>query len=490
MLALQPDILSLQYCNSLFNLLDHVPPFGFEQVEKIFREEFGLLPAEMFDAIDPVPIAAASLGQVHVAWLNGKKLAVKVQRPTVERDFLGDIRLMSAAIRVIRGLKLRPFYWMIEPMSEFVAWTREEMDYHHEARYMRQLLDNAQQNAHERVPELMDRFTTRRTLVMEFMEGHTVLAYLRALESGNTRLFEQLDAGGFDSHALASHIIDNFLGDVFEHGMFHADLHPANLMILPENVVGYIDFGITGVISRYSRQRLVALTLAYTRGDLEGMCKAFFQVSTMDSDASKVRFRNGLAHDARGWYESEGGQVRLRKNFTLVMLDMLRLSRATGIFPERDVIKYIRSAIAIDGLITRFAPTFDSRQHLEKVCDRYLKWQVRSGMFTWHRMLGWATANGSLLRDGGLRALDALDRLANSSHWAGKFGGARSRHAPWRLAYCAGFLFLTCWHASGVAGPVHFGMNLFTAEAALAACALLLCVGHVQKLQGGERCGN
>ena len=92
-------------------------------------------------------------------------------------------------------------------------------------------------------------------------------------------------------------------------------------------------------------------------------------------------FRNGLSMLAGEWYMVEGKVRHLRKNITLVMLDLLKLSRQTGIWPERDVIKYIRSTVAIDGLITRFAPAFDVGKYLETICDRYLKWQVTTRTF-------------------------------------------------------------------------------------------------------------
>jgi len=92
MLALQPDLISLEYCDALFNLLDRVSPFPFEDVERVFVEEFGRPLSELFDSIERVPLATASIGQVHVAWLPGRKLAVKVQRPAVDVDFAGDIR--------------------------------------------------------------------------------------------------------------------------------------------------------------------------------------------------------------------------------------------------------------------------------------------------------------------------------------------------------------------------------------------------------------
>nr|MBA3241301.1 hypothetical protein [Acidobacteriota bacterium] len=294
MLALQPDIISLEYCNALFNLLDRVAPFGYEQVEKTFLEELGKTPSEIFDSFEHKPVATASIGQVHVAHLGGRKLAVKVQRPNVETDFAGDIRLMSFAIRVIERLRWRRLNWMLDPMTEFVTWTREELDYRREARYMEQLRDNARDNPCERVPEVFWQHTTRRTLVLEFLEGVTVLDYLRALESNGDAHAVRLPGGNFEPDRAASNIIDNFLGDAFRHGLFHADLHPANLMFLRDGVVGYIDFGITGALSRHARQHLIALTLAYTRGDLEGMCAAVLKVSTLDASSDVAAYREGL----------------------------------------------------------------------------------------------------------------------------------------------------------------------------------------------------
>ncbi|HXD33080.1 MAG TPA: AarF/UbiB family protein [Pyrinomonadaceae bacterium] len=414
MLALQPDILSFEYCNELFDLLDRCAPFEYEQVERIFVEETGKTPAEIFESFETQPLATASIGQVHIGYLSNRKVAIKVQRPSVETDFAGDIRLMLITLRAIRLLRLKFVYWLIEPISEFVSWTREELDYRCEARYMEKLGRHARNNLHERVPEVIWEYTTRRILVAEFFEGPTVLKYLRALENNDDLMLHRLKASGFDAHKVARHIIDNFLGDAFQHGIFHADLHPANLMILPGNCVGYVDFGITGVISRYSRQNLISLTLAYTRGDLEGMCEAFFKVSAIDNDSDPQKFRNGLKRLADGWYEVSDKRRRLRKNFTLVMLDMLRLSRAASIWPERDVIKYIRSSIAIDGLITRFAPGFDVGQHLEAVCHSYLRWQVRKSLFAYNTLVGWASSSEHLMRDGAFRFVGLLRRLANN----------------------------------------------------------------------------
>lgn len=475
MLALQPDILPLEYCNALFKLLDRVEPFPYPEVERIVVEDLGRPPEEIFDCFETASFAAASIGQVHRATLGGRLLAVKVQRPTVESDFAGDIRLMTMAVRSIRRLRVTPLDWLVEPLSEFIAWTREELDYRIEARYMDRLRRNAADNRAERVPEVFWELTTRRVLVAEFLDGLPVLDHVRALEHRDEMTPRRLAALGFEPNAFGRNIIDNFLGDAFRHGIFHADLHPANLMILPDNVVGYLDFGITGVLSMHSRRNLVALTLAYTRGDLDGMCEAFFRVSTYESPSSPRRFRLLLGRLGDSWYEVTDGRRRLRKNFTMVMLDMLRLSRASGVWPERDVVKYIRSAIAIDGLISRFAPAFDVGSYLEQVCARHLEQAGLESALSSDHLLDWSLAGLHLLRDGPLRGGQALDRLLG--------GGvtARARLEP-PAGTATAALRVRAMRQSGfvLAAGVLAALPLGSAEPGLnpfGAALLLLCAG-------------
>ncbi|MEM7355827.1 MAG: AarF/UbiB family protein [Acidobacteriota bacterium] len=412
MLALQPDILALEYCNALFNLLDRVEPFPFSEVERIWGEEHDESLDEIFDSFDRQPIATASVGQVHVAYLNGDKVAVKIQRPNVEFEFGSDIRLMVGLIAIIRRLRLKFLYWLIEPTTEFIGWTREEVDYRYEARYSEQMRANAAYNAVQTVPPVYDRFTSRRTLVVGFLEGVTLLEYLRAREKGDEVAVRRLEPEGFDRKKFAANVIDNFLGDAFKNGIYHADLHPANLIILPGSVVGYIDFGITGVISRHARRHLVSMTLALAEGDMDTLNSQFLEVSAYDPAADPKAFRAGLDVLAQAWYKDERGERRLQVNFTRIMGDMLVLSRKTGVLPERDIVKYIRSSIAIDGLVTRFEPVFDVGQYLVESCSRYLLWQGRRNRYAPDRLLDFSAASGKLLRDGPQRANQLLDRLA------------------------------------------------------------------------------
>lgn len=409
MLAMQSDLLPLEYCAALFSLFDQVPAFSYSAVEKTFQEDLGLTPAEIFDSFNLEPIATGSIGQVHSAVLRGCKVAVKVRRPTIVSDFDADISAMRLTVRLVKLLKIRRFYWIIAPTEEFIAWSQDELDYRREAHYMDELAHNALNSEFEKVPAVFWSCTTARILTAEFLEGLTISEFLRQAETGIPDT-----PPDFDPELFGSRLVDNFLRDAFQHGMFHADLHPGNLMILPGNIVGYIDFGISGVLSRYSRRHLIALTLAYAQGDLDGMCESFFQITTFDENADLAGFRRGLGEISGNWY-GEQGKRRLRKSITLMMLDLLLLSRKNGIWPQRDVIKYIRSAIALDGLVKTFAPELNIGLLLEQVCERYIRQQSMQRIMSSEALASWCGGNVNLLQDGILRAVAAMRSIGSGT---------------------------------------------------------------------------
>jgi ubiquinone biosynthesis protein len=250
MVAMQSDLLDQTYCHSLYDLLDHVNPVPTGEIARVIREETGRSPEQLFDRFDCVPLASGSIGQVHVARRGEQKLAVKVQRPDAQASFDRDVKLMTLTVRIVRLFRLRMLSFVIDPLSEFASWTREELDFRREARYMRLLRRNAEASDSEYVLFVLDEYTTRRVLCVEFLSGVTLFDHLRLLGRRDPDHQARLAAMGFDADNLARNVIDNCLGDVFRFGVFHADLHPANLMILPGNVIGYIDFGITGIISK------------------------------------------------------------------------------------------------------------------------------------------------------------------------------------------------------------------------------------------------
>jgi len=175
-------------------------------------------------------------------------------------------------------------------------------------------------------------------------------------------------------------------------------------------VVGYIDFGISGVLSQYSRRHLISMTLAYARGDIEGMCEAFFRITTFDKSADIRYFHRQLKEISGGWYGVDETESRLRKSITSIMLELLLLSKASGIWPQRDVIKYIRSAIALDGLMKTLSPGLDIGRQLEQACERHIKRDAMRSLISLETLSGWFGGNARLVRDGFLRTFAMLKR--------------------------------------------------------------------------------
>ena len=483
-LALQPDILPRRYCDALFDLMDRVPPFDYSGVEKIFREELGKAPEEVFDSFDPVPIASASIGQVHVARHGGRKLAVKVQRPRARREFGGDILLMKWAAGAIRRLRLKRLDWLAMALDEFVSWTGEELDFRAEARIMDQLVANSRDRPRERVPEVVWPLTTASLLTAEFLEGTTLLQYLRSLEAGDDEVRRRLDAAGFEPRRFAENVLDNFLHDVFRNGLFHADLHPANLLILQDNAVGYVDFGISGVVSEYARYHLVATVMALTRADVDTAADHLLAMAELDSDADTEGFRRELGELGEEWFHGAPGSGGLekRKSYTEILLDTLQLSRRLRILPHPEAMRYMRSVITLDGLIGRFAPELDRDRAIRRQCADLLESAPAAGLVSFDQWVDWLWAGAGLMRDGASRLDRALERLERRvGHEPDAAGAPRQprRRSGARALRLGTVAVVLAALAVGLDEAPRLGVNLFTAEAAVVAGAVGLLIREV-----------
>ena len=458
-LAVQPDLLPPGYATQLLDLLDRVAPVPTDVIRQTLAAELGPA-AQRLASMDPEPLATASIAQVHIADLDGQRVAVKVQRPGIEQQFRSDVRMMMLLLRTVRLLRIRPLYWLDEPIREFAGWTHEELDFRREARHLSLVRRQSLGRKGVRMPDVIMGLTTRRVLVTEYLDGVPMATYMRARETGDATwqaMDARLRAQGFDPGVFGRQIIFNFTHDSFYHGLFHADLHPANLLILPGNVVGYVDFGITGAIGPYARTWLAAMTLALVRRDIDDLHRSFLKLVVPRKDANPVAFRAGLDKLADGWYGGSGG-TRLRKPAALVMVEMLGLSRECAMLPEREVVKYIRSVMTLDGVVHRFAPDLELGHEIEQASIATLNAQSgRQLVFA-----AWA---------GGLRALESGRSLATR----GLVGVARLRAAQAAGASLQlGATALACAVCVTLApAPLHVGFNLGTVELAIGGIALL-----------------
>ncbi len=239
-LSIMGGFLPHVYGTKLSVLQDAVPPHPYSALEERFDESFGKSPDALFQKISHEPLAAASLGQVHEAWLeDGRHVAVKFLYPGIRDVIRVDMRVIRLALKVYE------WFFPVENVASvydaLVDLLRRETDYVHEAACMVRMGDNFRDQDDIRVPEVIEELTTGEVLTMTFMEGFKI------------NDLEAMEAAGVERHAVATRFTQAFYEQLFVHRFFHADPHPGNFLIAPKDGGGFdliiLDFGAISEVS-------------------------------------------------------------------------------------------------------------------------------------------------------------------------------------------------------------------------------------------------
>lgn len=248
-LSSRPDFIPDDFRRELSKLQDRVPPFAFSDVNKIVETEIGGSLEARFDFFDEQPFASASIGQVHRAGLpDGEVVAVKVQRPGIKRIIEVDLEIMlHLATLMERNIKEIALYKPVKIVEEFARTLEREIDYKIEATSMERFARDFLDDPTVYIPKVFRDTTTERVLTMELVDGIKVSE------------IEKLEAVGLDRKKITASGADFYLKQVFNYGFFHADPHPGNIFVLPDNVICLLDFGMTGSVDRQTREEFVDL---------------------------------------------------------------------------------------------------------------------------------------------------------------------------------------------------------------------------------------
>ncbi|HEY7538409.1 MAG TPA: AarF/UbiB family protein [Gaiellaceae bacterium] len=249
LLSTRPDVVPPDVIAELRGLQDDVRPFAFEDVERVIREELGQPIERLFVEFEEEVIASASIGQVHRALLpNGRRVAVKVQRPRAPTQIESDIQLLEQAARLVRErVRALDFVDTRELVDEFARSIRQELDYRQEARNAEAFHLNFAGHPHVAVPRVYWSYTRARVLTLEYLEG----VQLADLELSAWTLEQR--------RRLAYLIADAWMTMIFRHGFFHADPHPANILVLSPERIGLVDFGLAGKLTERDLSKLTRL---------------------------------------------------------------------------------------------------------------------------------------------------------------------------------------------------------------------------------------
>lgn len=227
----------------LESLQDNVPPHPFEEMNQRFLTDFGKTAGELFKKIDPVPIASASLGQVHVAFLeSGEKLAVKLQYPNIDEITKKDLKTIKNIFGIIHFIF--PNYNLKNVYQECAEIILKELDYKNEAENIERVACNFKDDPNIIFPKVYEEFSSEKVLTLSFVEGAKVT---------NTKAISSFNV---DKSQIATKLIHFYCKQIFIDGVFHADPHPGNIIITPDGKIAMLDFGAVATISPSMRKGL------------------------------------------------------------------------------------------------------------------------------------------------------------------------------------------------------------------------------------------
>ena len=256
LLSTRSDILPPAYIEGLNDLQDNLAPFPYEQVEEIFFTELGVRIKKAFISFDPVPVAAASLGQVHVAHLHdGRTVAVKIQRPNVREVIMHDLDMLDELAHFLDNhTRVGRKYGFVRIAEELRRTLLSELDYRQEAANQAIVKKNLEEFELVVIPATIPSYSGRLVLTMEYVQGNKITTL-------SPVIFTEIDA-----EALSEEIFRAFLKQIVIDGIVHGDPHPGNVYLTDDHRIAFIDFGMVVHIPQQMQGQLVKMLLAISEG--------------------------------------------------------------------------------------------------------------------------------------------------------------------------------------------------------------------------------
>jgi ubiquinone biosynthesis protein len=345
LLSMRPDVLPPDIIAELRGLQDDVKAFPYTEVEATVLEELGLSVEQLFLEFDETPIAAASIGQVHLAVLpNGRRVAVKVQRPEAPRQIEADLSLLYQAARIakdrVRALDFIDAHALVD---EFARSIRQELDYRLEARNADRFRHNFASDPNVSVPRVIWQYTRARVLTLEFLDG-TQLADVELLGYG-------LD----ERRRLATTVTEAWMTMVFRHGFFHGDPHPANILVFEPDHIGLVDFGLTGTLTDDDLSKATRLFIDIANENVDALPERLADLGVRYPKDLEDRFRSELRELYYRYYGASLAEIDpvqiMREVFALIYSMNLTL-------PTRFVV-LDRAVATLGSLTTELYPDFN-----------------------------------------------------------------------------------------------------------------------------------
>ncbi len=273
-LSTRPDLVPADFIQELARLQDEVPPFPLDDAKQIIVTELGRPLDDVFESFDDTLLASASIGQVYRAVLKDKQeVAVKVQRPEIRKTIEIDLEIMLyLATLMERHIKEMALHRPVKIVEEFARTLEKEIDFAIEASNMDRISAQFVDDETVYIPKVKNDLTTPKVLTAEYVEGIKISDV------------EEIEKTGLDRKLIVSRGANIYLKQIFDSGFFHADPHPGNIFVLPDNVICLLDFGMTGMVDRPTRENFVELIDGIVQQDTSGVTRALLKLTIWEKE--------------------------------------------------------------------------------------------------------------------------------------------------------------------------------------------------------------
>ena len=350
-LSTRGDLLPAEFIRELEKLQDTVPPTDFALIQAEVEKELKSPIDQVFPTFDPVPVASASLGQVHIATLpGGEEVAVKVLRPGVDKLIETDLDiLLELAALAEKRTEWGEYYGVRSLAQEFADTLRAEQNYEQEGHNIDRYREIFAGEDHVHIPEVYWETTTRRVLTMERIQGIKITDV------------DALDAAGLDRETIASRNIAILLQAVLQEGFFHADPHAGNFMVLPNEVIAMMDFGIMGHLDHAQRLGLVQFFVGLFSGDTERVVDAMAELGIAARAADKRKLVRDLDRLRLRYYGLELEKIRARS----FIEDLMGVAFSYRLKMPSDLVLVFKTIAMLEGISLQLDPDMNVFQEVE-----------------------------------------------------------------------------------------------------------------------------
>jgi ubiquinone biosynthesis protein len=378
-LSTRPDLLPPDYIQELSRLQDDVQPVAWSEIEQVIQNELGRPLADIFDEVNTVPLASASLAQVHRAKLATRELVVlKVQRPNILRTLHTDLEIIHDIARYVHNhTPLGQVYDLAEIAEDFADTLNRELDYEAEGHNADRFRRNFADEPGIRIPWVYWEYTTKRLLVLEYLEGIKI------------DQIETIDAAGRDRNAIANQSARMIIQEVLQDGFFHADPHPGNFIVMEDNVLGAMDFGMVGYLSHSDRVNLIQLYNVAVQMNAKGATEELIHIGAAPPDVD----RRTLTRDLERLLQRYAGlglkEIRIQE----VMDDVMPVVFEHRLKLPSNFWLLAKTLAMMEGIGLKLAPNFDvfafSESYVKRLVLSTLKPNSRWISDTVRRGLAW-----------------------------------------------------------------------------------------------------